>query len=207
VNFDTLEAQLPFCQALVKENMRCKGPVSGYIHNLETDISSFVCSNGLTIDASKGFININLEGIHHHPEYYEDPWVFRPERWIEKDTPAAEWLEKITTGHGSSGRCHRSSFSGSSSGSSSSSGGIAATHCSTARQLQSMEESYMPFGAGPRICPGNKMSLVEQLIAVVYLVMFFDIELGCAKEEIQRVCSVTSPPNKMPILLTPRRTW
>eukprot|EP01033_Poteriospumella_lacustris_P008797 gene8797-6333_t len=125
VNFDTLEAQLPFCQALVKENMRCKGPVSGYIHNLETDIPSFVCSNGLTIEASKGFININLEGIHHHPEYYEDPW----------------------------------------------------------------------------------MSLVEQLIAVVYLVMFFDIELGCAKEEIQRVCSVTSPPNKMPILLTPRRTW
>lgn len=202
VNFDTLEAQLPFCQAFVKENMRCKGPVSGYIHNLETDIPSFVCSNGLTIEASKGFININLEGIHHHPEYYEDPWVFRPERWIEKDTPATQWLEKITVNQESSSRNRNSDSS-----SGSSNDGIAVTHCSTARQLQSMEESYMPFGAGPRICPGNKMSLVEQLIAVVYLVMFFDIELGCAKEEIQRTCSVTSPPNKMPILLTPRRKW
>lgn len=70
--------------------------------------------------------------------------------------------------------------------------------------LDAAEEYWMPFGAGPRICPGMTLALSEAVLAVAMLAYSFDMTLDCPKEEIKRIVYWTAAANKMPIKLTPR---
>uniref|UniRef100_A0A0D9WZJ3 Cytochrome P450 n=1 Tax=Leersia perrieri TaxID=77586 RepID=A0A0D9WZJ3_9ORYZ len=56
---------------------------------------------------------------------------------------------------------------------------------------------FVPFGGGPRMCPGNEFARTEKLVAMHYLVRQFMWKL-CSKEEIYR-----KDPTPMPVLGLP----
>lgn len=67
-------------RACIDEALRMSPPV-GTGNGRETPAS------GITIDGEflPGDVDVGVStyAIHHNPEYYADPWTFRPERWIE----------------------------------------------------------------------------------------------------------------------------
>ncbi len=68
--------------------------------------------------------------------------------------------------------------------------------------LQRMEESFLAFGHGSRICPGMFLASLEVPIAIAFLSYHFNIELNCSKDEVKRVRSLAACPNKVPVLLS-----
>jgi cytochrome P450 len=71
-------------------------------------------------------------------------------------------------------------------------------------KLAKMKEVFMPFGFGPRICPGMGLAMHESLLALSMFVYYFRFTLDCPLEEIIRVSSFIAGANKMPLILTPR---
>jgi cytochrome P450 len=65
-----------------------------------------------------------------------------------------------------------------------------------------MEESFMEFGGGPRICPGMILATQEILLATIGIAYTFDLELACPVEEIYRESQGTLSANKMPVRIT-----
>eukprot|EP01031_Cornospumella_fuschlensis_P032388 gene32388-39166_t len=65
-----------------------------------------------------------------------------------------------------------------------------------AAQLGKMDEAFLAFGSGPRVCP-----VLEAVLAVASLVRAFDVQLACDASEIHRVANMTLAPNKMPLKL------
>ena len=63
---------------------------------------------------------------------------------------------------------------------------------------------FLAFGLGPRICPGQKLALMEVVAALVTLVHNYDITLGCERGEIKRLALFTSQPSKLPIIVKAR---
>jgi cytochrome P450 len=72
-------------------------------------------------------------------------------------------------------------------------------------QLTLMENHFLPFGFGPRICPGMNLALNELMITISLLSLYFDsFSLGCIKDEIFKISNFIISPNKMPIIFHKR---
>ncbi|XP_068638828.1 cytochrome P450 716B1-like [Aristolochia californica] len=63
--------------------------------------------------------------------------------------------------------------------------------------------SFVAFGGGPRICPGNEFARLEILVTVHYLVTQFDWKL-CCKDDTYRRDPMPTPNQELPIQLKPR---
>jgi cytochrome P450 len=74
----------------------------------------------------------------------------------------------------------------------------------TPSQVLQMENLILPFGFGPRICPGMSLALIEGPVVVAHILHHFDFRLDCPPTEVVRVASQTVGPSKMPIVFTPR---
>ncbi|RYH09398.1 cytochrome P450 [archaeon] len=69
--------------------------------------------------------------------------------------------------------------------------------------LSKMEESFLAFGSGPRVCPGMSLAILESVLAIAHLIQRFHVRLACDPGSINRVVNLTSAPDTMPITLTP----
>jgi cytochrome P450 len=89
----SLSTKLPYLYACIEEGMRLSPPVPGHL-NRE------VLEGGIDVDGHhipQGVVvGVSPYVIHHNPEYYPDPFAFRPERWIldEKAGVGEESLAK-----------------------------------------------------------------------------------------------------------------
>jgi Cytochrome P450 len=75
---------------------------------------------------------------------------------------------------------------------------------STKEKLNEMEDSFLAFGYGPRVCPGQALVQIEGVAALAALVRSFNLKLACPESEILRVCDFVTKANKLPVYLTPR---
>lgn len=64
--------------------------------------------------------------------------------------------------------------------------------------------SFVPFGGGPRMCPGNEFARIEVLVAMHYIVRQFRWEM-CCREESYKKDPTPTPVLGLPIELATRR--
>lgn len=74
----------------------------------------------------------------------------------------------------------------------------------TKERLSDMEDAFLVFGYGPRVCPGQALVQSEGVAALAALVRCFDFKLACPPAEIERVTDFVTKANKLPVYLTPR---
>jgi cytochrome P450 len=67
-----------------------------------------------------------------------------------------------------------------------------------------MEENMMPFGHGPRICPGMALASLEGELILAALVACFDFSLACAPSELQRRLFFTAQLEALPMKISMR---
>ncbi|GAV68637.1 p450 domain-containing protein [Cephalotus follicularis] len=65
--------------------------------------------------------------------------------------------------------------------------------------------SFIPFGGGPRICPGMEYARIETLVAVHYLITRFSWKL-CGDDSFSRT-PLPVPSKGLPVQITSRKVW
>jgi cytochrome P450/nitrite reductase/ring-hydroxylating ferredoxin subunit len=66
--------------------------------------------------------------------------------------------------------------------------------------------AHMPFGSGPRICPGRTLALLEMKMVLSMLYSEFDVERVGATEAVKEVFAFTMPPADLRVKLRRRGT-
>lgn len=64
--------------------------------------------------------------------------------------------------------------------------------------------AHLQFGAGPRVCPGRHLAVVEMRLVLSMLMKGFRVELACAPDELREVLAFTMMPERMPVRLHAR---
>jgi cytochrome P450 len=64
--------------------------------------------------------------------------------------------------------------------------------------------SYMPFGAGPRICIGAQLALTEACLVLATMIQRFHVEIADTTPVLPRAVIVTQPDHAAPFRLCPR---
>ncbi|SAK72374.1 cytochrome P450-like protein [Caballeronia hypogeia] len=67
------------------------------------------------------------------------------------------------------------------------------------------QRAYLQFGAGPRVCPGRHLAVVEMRLVVSMLAANFTAQLATNPADIHEVCTFTSVPSAMPVRLALRQ--
>lgn len=66
--------------------------------------------------------------------------------------------------------------------------------------------SFMPFGSGPRLCPGRSLALLEMKTVLAMVVRHFDVMAGAPLEEVTERLEFTMYPRGLRVNLTARAT-
>ena len=66
--------------------------------------------------------------------------------------------------------------------------------------------TLMPFGSGPRICPGRSLALVEMRVVLATLYASFDVERVGPRDEVREELSFTMKPTGLRLRLRTRRS-
>ncbi|MBL4592892.1 MAG: cytochrome P450 [Flavobacteriales bacterium] len=66
-------------------------------------------------------------------------------------------------------------------------------------------KAYVPFGAGPRFCPGKNLALLEMKLVLSMLMKNFSVELITPKEEVKEIMAFTMMPSSYQVKLTKRK--
>jgi len=121
-NHDTI-ADLPYLEACLKESMRLLPAIARNDRKCVKDweYKGYKIKKGTCV----GLMNYV---VHHHPDYWPEPELFKPERFLKENA-----------------------------------GNI-------------IPCTYLPFGAGPRACIGERFAMVEMKIAMAKLLQNFRIE-------------------------------
>ncbi|KJZ75114.1 hypothetical protein HIM_05600 [Hirsutella minnesotensis 3608] len=82
-----LSKRCGYLHACVNETLRCATPNTGTLWRQQLSVADDTCGDPLIIDGHEippGIdLGVNLYAIHHNPEYFPDPFIFRPERWLD----------------------------------------------------------------------------------------------------------------------------
>lgn len=73
-------------------------------------------------------------------------------------------------------------------------------------RLARMNDCFMTFGSGARMCPGRVLANLEAIIAIAVLANQFDFKLACPVPEVKRILRFTATMDKLPMTFTPRKT-
>lgn len=69
-----------------------------------------------------------------------------------------------------------------------------------------MEDNMLPFGYGPRICPGMALANLEGELILAAIVSYFDFSLVCSPSEVLRRLTFTAQPEALPMNISVRST-
>lgn len=144
---------LDFVDACANEAMRLKpvAPINIMEAGQEAEVDGVLVPKGT-------FVVCVMRPAGLDPERFAQPEVFRPARWLQGDTPAAD-------------------------------GGAAAGRMFGAKRV------VMPFGAGPRVCPGRYLALAEIKMVMAMLLANFTLEhVGCDTGEPRERLTLTMAP-------------
>lgn len=81
---------LTYLQAVMEETLRRAPPVLGTLPR--TVLQGGAVVDGVMIP-ERTVVGVPIYNIHHHTDYFPDPWAFRPERWIVGDGVSRESVE------------------------------------------------------------------------------------------------------------------
>ncbi len=70
--------------------------------------------------------------------------------------------------------------------------------------LAKMNEAFLPFGCGPKGCPGELLSMLEVMITIVSIAHHTEMALACDPKDIGRTLQFTTTVKHMPIVFTKR---
>lgn len=76
-----------FCDAVVAEELRLHPPTGGLARRLRTPLSI----GGYELPAGTDLIPVTLL-VHRRADVYEDPWTFKPTRFLDARPPAGGWF-------------------------------------------------------------------------------------------------------------------
>ena len=77
-------SDMPFLDAVIKESMRLYPVAPFVVRKLPTEVAVDDGSTRLELPAHS-FVCIWIYGLHRHPEFWNDPDEFTPERWLTSD--------------------------------------------------------------------------------------------------------------------------
>ncbi|MDX2303143.1 MAG: cytochrome P450 [Microscillaceae bacterium] len=72
-------------------------------------------------------------------------------------------------------------------------------------EFRKQDRFNIPFGSGPRLCPGRSLALLEIKVAVAMMVKNFDLERIPQKEEVKEHLAFTMMPRNLSIKLRERK--
>ncbi|KAI5917345.1 cytochrome P450 [Camillea tinctor] len=86
-------AKCKYLRACINEALRMSPPAPGVLWREQAPETS---NQPLVVDGQvipKGtIIGVNIYSLHHNDEYFPDPFIYRPERWLEDSDPEAKRL-------------------------------------------------------------------------------------------------------------------
>lgn len=65
--------------------------------------------------------------------------------------------------------------------------------------------SFLPFGSGPRLCPGRSLALLEMKVVLAMVVCSFRVEAACDLEQVTERLAFTMSPCGLLLRLVPRQ--
>lgn len=65
-------------------------------------------------------------------------------------------------------------------------------------------DAFLPFGSGPRLCPGKNLAMLEMKLVLSMIAKNFDMEMARADEEVHENLAFTMMPGKFEIYLRKR---
>ncbi|XP_033637708.1 cytochrome P450 2U1-like [Asterias rubens] len=148
---------LPYCHAVMLEVFRFRpaGPLAvPHLATYNTKLMGYDIPKGTTV-------LVNIYAAHFDPDYWDNPELFRPERFLSKDGK-----EVVKPTHG----------------------------------------SYLPFGIGPRSCPGEQLARMELFLFMTNLMQRFTFQQpdNDPKPDMEGVFSVTLSPKPFRVCAIPR---
>jgi cytochrome P450 len=163
-------SRLDYTEAVLLESMRLYPPVPAIPREPDEDTTL----GGYEIPAG-GTVSCSQWAIHRDEQWWEDPYEFRPERWLADDGTVGADGDFSSDGDSDDGKATLGRVSG--------------EHARGDRP----RFAYFPFGGGPRRCVGEQFALVEGKLLLATLLRRYSPTLE-SDPDIDLSVSITTRP-------------